>query len=263
MSEKYRHKICNAREICLVDIILKYVYNLWIMILLLIGAIVFQNGDTLFFGEERAYNDTLVLHAGFGNDTGTVYVVEQAKVSSDRGFFLIYSATYRKSEPESLLSATITFFDADKRNLFEEKSKGGKNISFELSGVYDSLFIIASWDQLNSNPTFDAIKGATRTHVVKEGEWQRIVSYKVSPNGRYLLFHTRNPFHDKLWDYIYFYDLDTGNDWDYVFPTCLSCKRARIDLELDENGRSTVIHKQEHRVFSPEGILEDIYLKLQ
>lgn len=233
------------------------------MIFLLVGTVVFQNGDTLFFRSEESCRDTLVLQSGPADDTATVYLVELAKIAPDSGSYFIYSAIYRKSEPESLMSSTITFYDAEKRQLFEEKGEGGRNISFELSGVYDSLCIIASWDQYNNNPSFDVIKGATRKQVVKEGDWQRIVSYKISPNRRYILFHARNPYHGRPWDYIYFYDLDTDNNWDYIFPTCLSCKKARIDLELDENGRSTVIHKQEHRVFSPEGILEDIYLDLQ
>ena len=79
----------------------------------------------------------------------------------------------------------------------------------------------------------------------------------------YLLFHTRNPYYDKPWDYIYFCDLETGKSWEYLFPTCLSCKRGRIELEIDDNGRSEVIHRKEHRVFSSKGVLEDIYLKLQ
>ena len=253
----------HCRGIYLVDIILNGVYNLWIMILLLIGTIIVQNGDTLFFGEEGSFNDTLILHANADDDTGVVRVIEKAKVSPDGGSYLIYSTTCRKSDPESLLSSKITFYDAEKKKLFEEEGKGEKNVSFELSDSYDSLFIVASWDHFNSNPSFDVIKDGARTQIVKEGDWRNIVSYKISPNRRYLLFHTRNPYHDKLWDYIYFYDLDTGSHWDYIFPACLSCKRSRIDLGLDENGRSTVIHKQEHRVFSPEGILEDIYLKLQ
>jgi hypothetical protein len=62
-------------------------------------------------------------------------------------------------------------------------------------------------------------------------------------------------------DSIYFYDLIAAKDWDYLFPSCLSCKKSRIYLEVDNDGRAEVIHKNEHRVFTSGGILTDIYLR--
>jgi hypothetical protein len=233
------------------------------MILFLIGTLVFQNGDTLFFLKDGFCVDTMIMRTRLAGERGSFSVVEQAKTASDSMTYLIYSATYTETVPESLVRTTITFYSAKKKKLWEEKSEGERSISFELSGIYGSLFVVAAWDRFNGNPSFDVIKDAKKKRVVKEGEWQRIVSYEISPNERYILFHTRNPYNGVLWDYIFFCDLKTGNHWDYVFPTCLSCKKSKIDLEVDENGRSTVIHKQEHRVFSPEGVLEDIYLKLQ
>ena len=125
-----------------------------------------------------------------------------------------------------------------------------------------SLFIITKCDRFYREPAFIVIRNGETVEVIQEGEWQRIVSYKISANDRYLLFHTRKPYHGKPWDYIFFWDLRTGRNWDYIFPTCLSCKKSRIDLGVDNSGRSEVIHKNEHRIFSKEGVLVDIYLKM-
>jgi hypothetical protein len=175
--------------------------------------------------------------------------------------YLIHSAVYSLATPESLLSSSITFYDAEKNELFEEKSKEGRNISYDLSDIHDSLFVITNWDEHYGKPAVNIVKNKKEIEIVKQGDWDRIVSYKVSPNNRYFLFHMRNPYHDKPWDYIYFYDLKTDAKWDYLFPSCLSCKKSRIYLEVDDDGRARVTHKNECRVFSPAGVLEDIYLK--
>jgi hypothetical protein len=233
------------------------------MILFLIGSLVFQNGDTLFFMKESTYADTIILDVWFVDGRESFRVVRQAKTASDNMTYFIHTATYSETEPESLVSTRITFYNAEKKKLGEEKETGSRNISFELSNIYDSMLIVTTWGRDYGNPAVLVIKDGKKTQIIKEMDWLRIVSYQVSPNNRYILFHTRNPFHAILWDYIYFYDLETGNDWDYVFPTCLSCKKARIELEINDSGRSEVVHKNEHRIFSPEGVLEDIYLKLQ
>ena len=176
--------------------------------------------------------------------------------------YFVYKAVC-KIDNDSVLRAEISVFDAQRNKILEEKTRGSRNLSYELSSLHESLLVVATWDHFFSNPALVVIKGDNRIGVVEEGQWQRVVSYKVAPNNRYLLFHTRNPYHDKSWDYIYFYDLRTSKSWDYIFPTCLSCKKARIDLYVDDNGQSEVIHKNEHRIFSKDGVLKDIFLTLQ
>ena len=72
----------------------------------------------------------------------------------------------------------------------------------------------------------------------------------------------RKRYSRKLWDYLYFIDLQTKQNWEYMFPTCLSCKRTNITLAIDDNGQVEAVHRAEHRVFSSEGKLIDIFLQV-
>ncbi|MBA7544100.1 hypothetical protein ES705_36447 [subsurface metagenome] len=98
--------------------------------------------------------------------------------------------------------------------------------------------------------------------IINSGDWTRIVDYKLSQNCRYLVFHTRRPYARKLWDYIYFIDLKTKKDWQYLFPICISCKRGKFSLDVNNTGQVDVVYKAEHRIFSKEGKLLDIFIKL-
>ena len=235
-------------------------YNLWIMILFLLSATVFQNGDTLFFMKDSVHFDTLVMQEHVIERAEPVRVKERAKVGPINTIYLVHSATYSLTVPESLTGSAIVFYDAEKNVLLEDFGDGGRYISYELSDVLDSLLVVTAWDSRFGKPSLYVVKEKEKVEIIKQGDWDRIVSYKVSPNNRYFLFHMRSPYQDKPWDYIYFYDLMTAKDWDYLFPSCLSCKKSRIYLEVDNGGRAEVIHKNEHRVFTPDGILTDIYL---
>jgi hypothetical protein len=217
----------------------------------------------LFFKSDTTCIDTLVMREYLIDAGEPGRVVEKAKAGTDSTIYFIHSTTYAITDAQNPVNSKITFYDAQRNKLIEVISKRGRNISYDLSNIHDSLFVVTTRDNRYSDPAVCVIKGGRRTHIIKEGDWQRLVSYKISPNNRYFLFHTRNPYYGKTWDYIYFYDLDTEKNWEYLFPTCLSCKKGRIELEIDDKGRSEVIHRLEHRVFSSEGVLEDIYLKLQ
>jgi hypothetical protein len=260
-------------KIYLVDIILCHVYNLWIMILFLMCNLVFLNGDTLIFMKNGGVIDQkkLTIHT-IRNTQGEKRISLQAKVSPDNRFYLIHETKQEivivqdaghDIRKDTSTSTEISFHNAEMEILYAEKTGDNRYISYELSNIHNSLFVLTTWDEHNNNPAFSIIKDGKKTEIIKEDQWQRIVSYKMSSNNRFLLFHTRNPYHGKPWDYIFFYDRNTGNSWEYIFPTCLSCKKGRIELEIDDNGRSEVIHKKEHRVFSPDGVIQDIYLKLQ
>ena len=244
----------------LVDIISSRVYNLWIMILLLISAVILQGGDTLFFLEDNEMRDTLIIAATVVDSVNGLRFAKKVKVSDSGDKYCVYEERYRLGL-DSLMSTKITFYDRHKEKMLEEETADGRQISFELSNPYDSMLVITTLDYWYKRPTLCVVKDDERQEIVKEGDWDRIVSYRVSLNNRYMLFHMRSPYYEKPWDYIYFYDLMTGQDWEYIFPSCLSCKKSRIYLEVGDDGRAEVIYKNEHRIFSAQGVLEDIYLK--
>jgi hypothetical protein len=228
--------------------------------LLVVGTLVFQNGDTIRFIDDGDLVDIIVLGNSIETDSAGRRLARRGKVSDDNRFLSIHEAVYGSGD--EVLTSKVSFYDANRNLLWEERGVGSRSIAHELSGVHNKLFIVGTWEQFSINPTFSVIIDSAKIDLIKEGEWEQVVDYKVSPNGKYFLFHTRNPYNYKTWDYIYFYDLDTRNAWDYLFPTCVSCKRARIDLRVDDEGRAEVVYKNEHRIFSKLGTLEDLFLKL-
>jgi len=107
------------------------------------------------------------------------------------------------------------------------------------------------------------IKNNNNKRIIDLKQWTNIVNYEISPIGRYALFHAKKPYNNKLWDYIYFLDLETNKTWEYLFPFCFSCKRGWLDLKIDDEGKSEVIYqnKNEHRIFDKDGNLVDIFVK--
>ena len=232
------------------------------ILIFLLNVLVHQSGDTLMFMENSEIVERVILNEHVAGDSSRQIVVQQAKVSPNKRRYLVYEAVHN-IENDSLLHSKISFYDSEKQKLYEESTVGSRHISFELSDVRDSIFVITHCDRFYREPAFFVIMPGETVEVIKEGEWQRIVSYEISSNDKYIVFHTRNPYHGKPWDYIYFWDLETREDWEYLFPTCLSCKKARIFLGVDAEGRAEVVHKKEHRIFSKEGMLLDIFMKMQ
>jgi hypothetical protein len=230
------------------------------MILLLISAVILQDGDSLFILRSNDAVDTLIIAAVVIDSTSGFRLENRVKVADSEDKYCLYEEKYLL-EADSLVSTKISFFDEHHTMILEEEIADGRKISFELSNIYDSILVVTTWDYRYGKPSLYVVRDEKRQEVIKEGEWNRIVSYQVSANNRFMIFHMRNPYYDKPWDYVYFYDLATGQDWDYLFPSCLSCKKSRIYLRVDNDGRSEVVHKNEHRVFSAYGVLENIYLK--
>jgi hypothetical protein len=205
--------------------------------------------------------ERVILNEHVAGDSAGQAVVQRAKVSPDKKRYFIHEAVHN-IENDSLLRSKISFYDSEKKKLHEESALGKRKISYELSEVRDSIFVVTYCDRFYREPELFVITPSDTLEAIRQGEWQRIVSYEISSNDKYIVFHTRNPYHGKPWDYIYFWDLENRSDWKYLFPTCLSCKKARIYLGVDAEGRSEVIHKKEHRIFSKEGTLIDIYMKM-
>lgn len=224
--------------------------------LLLVGTLVFQNGDTLQFVENDHAVETVVYADSTLNDSLGTLMIRRARVADDNRFFLVYEA--RQRGDDEVLSSRIAFYDAGKNLLFEETGRDARNISFELSGIDNGRFIVATWDKHCGNPGIFVLSSDVRTEIIKEGDWDQVLDHVISPNGRYFLFHARNPYGNKIWDYIYFYDFSTGATWDYLLPVCASCRRMRVGLGVDDDGRSEVTYSTERRVFSGSGELLDI-----
>jgi len=231
------------------------------MFLFLICNLVFQNGDTIQFLNHGEIVDIMILGDSMGTDSLEPRTVRRGKVSDDHRFFSIHEAVWRNED--EILSSKVSIYSADRKMLWEERAEGPGSVSYELSGVHNELFFVGTWDRFCGNPTFAVIIGGEKIVLIKEGGWEQVVDYEISPNGQYFLFHTRNPYNYRTWDYIYFYDLNTKAAWDYLFPVCVSCKRAKISLAIDNDGRAEVVYKNEHRVFSKLGALEDLFYSPQ
>lgn len=229
--------------------------------LLMFGLLVFQNGDTLQFVAQDSVVDIIILEDSVVAG-GTGYLtVKQGKISEDHEYYLIHEAII--SDREEVVRSRVTFFDADKNLLWEETGEEGRNISYDFSGIYSGLLVVTIWDRHGADPVFYVIEDGEKVEIIEKGEWQQLLDFRVSPNGRYLFFYTRNPYGGKAWDYLYFYDLVERKDWEYLFPTCMSCKRGWVEISIADDGRSEAVYKGEHRVFSKDGTLQEIFMRIQ
>ncbi len=227
----------------------------------LIGLLVYQNADTLQFIDQDSIVDIIILEDEDCGDSLGRIVVRLGKVSDDHKSYLVYEAM--QAGEEDVVQSKISFYDVDKNLVWEELGQEGRNISYDFSGIYGGALVVTIWDRLSSDPDFFVVKDGEKIKIIDKGEWQQLLDYKISPNGQYFLFYTRNPRNGKTWDYLYFYDLVERRDWDYLFPTCMSCKRGWVDINVDDSGRSEAVYKGEHRVFSKAGVLEEIFMKIQ
>ncbi len=195
-------------------------------------------------------------------DSIEIEVIRRAKVAPNNKSFLIHE---EKRSPEyKHLQSEISFYDEAKTVLWSDGYEDSTKIVFELSDIYDSVFIVTVSDVFGREPELYLIDARLQKRmVIEKGTWMRILSYAISPNCRFFVAHMRRLHFRKPCDYIFFIDLRTEKTWEYLFPTCVSCKRARITLDIDDNGQAEVVYKAEHRIFSKEGKLTDIYLKIE
>lgn len=255
------HSTKNSKKFRAVDILMKVLYNKFVITFFLLGLLVYQNGDTLQFMEQDSVVDIIILEDSVLVVGTESVAVKQGKVSEDHKYYLIHEALIVSGE--EVVRSKVTFYDADKNLLWEEGGQAGRNISYDFSGIYSGLLVVTVWDRHGGDPAFYVMKEGAKVDIIKEGEWQQLLDFKVSPNGRYFFFYTRNPYGRKTWDYLYFYDLVEQRDWEYVFPTCMSCKRGWVDISIDDDGRSEAVYKGEHRIFAKDGTLEDIFMKIR
>ncbi len=222
------------------------------------NSLVFQSGDTLKFynGDSLIYQ--WILKRVEREDGG--YYIEKAGLAKDNKRFFICEESYFP-ENDSIYTR-LTVYNANRKKEYIRIKTGKRKISSDLTRIYPDKLVLCITGRLNDYPVLEIIENFRIDKVIDLKQWTSVVDYEFSPNGKYIIFHTKKPYNNRLWDYIYFFDLKTKKDWEYLFPICFSCKRGRIDLKVDENGKSEVIYKNEHRVFDREGNLVDVFVKM-
>jgi len=230
------------------------------LVLALVAAAVFQNGDTLFFSVPGRTADTLVLTQKTEiSDSGEVVVMEKARVAQDRGHYFVYTEKYFRRIDS--IATGLTLYDADRHLLAHEEHAGGERISFDLTKIYNDFLALCVTGKVNTQPglVFIDFKTLRPREIIPRGQWPAILKYELSPDFRYLALQARKRQGNQVVDYIYSRDLQIGTDWSYLFPTCLSCKRGVLHLKIDNDGRVDAEYKKEHRIFSNTGSLINVY----
>jgi len=232
------------------------------ILLLLFSTLVFQSGDTLKFIEDSNITDIWTMGVPRKNEQSGIIFTKNAKVSKDNKYFFIYEE-FHSLDNESVFTI-LSIYDANRNRIQTESLGGERKISFDLTNIYKGIVILATTHKYGSKPSFYLIRGTKNKElIINENEWLRIVNYEISPNLRYIVFHTLHPQGSKIWDYIYFIDLEMKKNWSYLYPVCLSCRRGRLDLNVDNDGKVEVIrNKNECHIFSKDGELIDIFTKI-
>ena len=225
------------------------------------GVIVVQKADTLQFMD----GDTIIqIHILAQDSTrvesGYVVHIQQTKVSDKGDHYILYDE-YRNSSVDSL-TTTLSLYTSMQHMVWIREYSKGRRIDFEKTKIYDDKVTITTTDRSYGAPVLELITNNASLILIEQDQWQRLVDYAFSPNMRFVTMHVRNPFNRKMWDYIYFIDRKTQDTWTYQFPICISCKRNRITVSVDDEGNSEIVYKEQHRVFDTKGSLKDFFMRL-
>lgn len=222
------------------------------------NSLVFQSGDTIkFFRDEKLITQWILKDSV--DEIGGYTRINKAKVSPDNKFLLFYEEQLFGTN-DSIFSK-LTLYNAHKNKIWSRIKAGERKISFELASIFEDMVIVFYTDRLNGFPIMEMIHMNGVKKTIDLRQWDIVINYELSANRRYMLFHAKKPYMNKLWDYIYFLDLKTNKTWEYLFPTCFSCKRGWVELKVDNNGRCEVIQNKEYRIFNKEGSLLDIFVR--
>ena len=236
--------------------------KIWILLGILdlgfASILVSQSGDTLKFYNGDSLTYQWILKREEREDGG--YYIERAGVAKDNKRFFICAENYFP-ENDSIYTR-LAVYNANRKKEYIRVKTGKRKISSDLTRIYPDKLVLCITGRLNDYPVLEIIKDFRIDKVIDLKKWTSIVDYEFSPNGRYIIFHTKKPYNNRLWDYIYFFDLKTKKDWEYLFPICFSCKRGRIVLKVYDDGKSEAIYKNEHRIFDKEGNLVDVFVKM-
>jgi len=224
------------------------------------GITVFQKADTLQFIKNNAVIDTWIMEQDStpAND-GYIVHTQQAKVANNNVYFILYDE-YRNSSIDSL-STAVSLYTSQKKRLWIREYSDDRRIDFDRTRIFDDGVAITSTDRTFGEPVLEFIQENKTEVLIEKPQWQRLVDFTFSPDMRFIGLHVRNPHSRKMWDFIYFIDRQTRETWTYIFPICISCKRNRITLEVDNEGNTEVIYKEQHRIFNKSGSLIDFFMQ--
>ncbi len=228
------------------------------IMILLLSNLVFLSEDSLIFRDGDDIKGVWLIDCYLPETVNASIHHKRAKISADHQHFFIHGSRHDKDWNH--IGSDLSFYSARQKLLARETRTADRQISFDLTDIRHGALILVETDSRAENPQLSVLKDKRTIVPLKKGDWKRIVSYDLSSSGRYLAVHARNPYLNQLWDFIYFHDLKTGKNWQYLFPVCLSCKRTRITVRVDDHGQTTVEHKSEHRVFSKTGDFIDFYI---
>ncbi len=229
--------------------------------ILCFNMLVFLETDSLVFQRDNAVVEKWYI----GEQTelmtsGTKRSTTHAVVSQDHTRFLYFQEVYFP-ETDSMYSQ-LALFRADGQRIWQRTAPRGRTYARFLSEFVDEMIVVVTTNQYGAAPSMERISSTAVDTIVREGDWYRLSAYAFSPNHRFLVMHVKNPYREKVWDYIHFIDLQTGSTWSYLFPICVTCKRYKhIDVSVDNDGISEVVYKGEHRIFNREGVLIDVFIK--
>jgi hypothetical protein len=225
--------------------------------LYVINILVFQQGDTLQFIENGKVVDTEIINTGTILYGDTIAFTRNVKISPDHTRYLIYEDEYHRINDS--ITTWLTCYKVRKMLIYERQCAGNRRIIADLTKIFDDVIVIVTSDKLSRNPTLDVIDSTGTKRIVHEGEWQRIVCYALSPDQNYIVLYCRGLYRKKAWDHIVCVDLLSGKEWQYMFPLCLSCKKGKVQVTVDNTGTTTISYNNEHRVFSKDGTLIEIF----
>jgi hypothetical protein len=175
----------------------------------------------------------------------------------------MYTEEYHVST--ETLHTSVSLYTANKAKIWQQIPEPGRIILFDLTNIYEDLVIVVTADKYNKQPVMELVETRDRKIINEKTAWHRIISYDISPDLRYIALHVKNPYgvKEKIWDHIHFIDLQTDQQWTRALPLCVTCKKNRIFLEVDSLGITDVRYKQQHRIYSKDGELIDVYIKLE
>jgi hypothetical protein len=229
--------------------------------LLCFNMLVFLETDSLVFQTEN----TVIEKWHVGEQTertsaGTKRTTTHAVVAQDSTRFLYFKEIYLP-ETDSMFSQ-LTLYRADRDQIWQRTAPAGRTFARFLTGFVDDRIAVVITNQYGAAPSLELITSTKIDTIIREGDWYRLTAFAFSPNRRFIIMHVKNPYREKVWDYIHFIDLATDSTWSYLFPICVTCKRYKhIDVSVDDDGISEVVYKGEHRMFSKDGILIDVFIK--
>lgn len=225
------------------------------------GIVVVQDGDTLrFLKNENTIETWTLATESIDSPNGRIDHTRKAKIADNGEHFILFDE-YRNSSIDSL-ATMLSLYTSGRKLLWHREYANGRRIDFDKTKIIDKYVAIVSTDKTFGEPVLELVHDNKAITLVEKDQWQRLVEFAFAPDMRYLALHVRNPHNRKMWDYIHFIDRKNGETWTYMFPICISCKRNRIDLQVDNKGNTEVIYKDQHRVFDKNGSLVDFFFKM-